>query len=353
MQLAQAASQQPPYGSEGEDERQSHHEGDHASTAEAQEGDALSQKKRRMSSTGRAQTQGGKHARAEDADGASSSAPSTSQATAAGLPGFNPPFQWSNNEGLAKFLSTMPGLTESSAGQSQEPEESATGQQEADSSKHSPSAGLSSQHDGGADGSAEAAEAEENAVLLARNGRPLNTTKRAAQNRAAQRAFRARRDEYVRTVEEKAKQLDEAMSASQTYKHRYEEALRTIESLRSDNQSLRMAISALGGQAPPPPPAAAGVEETESTAEADKQTRITADEPEASSSTTGKTHEQDVPEKRQQTAIDASTSKRSDLSGLSAVAAAAEAAAAASSAPSSSDSQAGRDTHSDVSRPKA
>jgi hypothetical protein len=93
------------------------------------------------------------------------------------------------------------------------------------------------------------------AELLTRHGRPLSTTKRAAQNRAAQRAFRERRDQHVKEVEIKAKQVDQAMAQAAMHKARYDELIKTIAELRADNSSLRVAISALGGSVPPPPPA--------------------------------------------------------------------------------------------------
>lgn len=87
-------------------------------------------------------------------------------------------------------------------------------------------------------------------VLLARNGRPLNTSKRAAQNRAAQRAFRARRDEYVRQVEERAKQLEDAQTHAQVYRERFDAALQLIQNLRADAQSLRSSLSSVSDRAP-------------------------------------------------------------------------------------------------------
>lgn len=93
------------------------------------------------------------------------------------------------------------------------------------------------------------------AELLTRHGRPLSTTKRAAQNRAAQRAFRERRDQHVKEVEIKAKQVDQALAQAAMHKQRYDELIKTIAELRADNSSLRLAISALGGSVPPPPPA--------------------------------------------------------------------------------------------------
>ncbi|UZJ51226.1 hypothetical protein CBS101457_000546 [Exobasidium rhododendri] len=86
--------------------------------------------------------------------------------------------------------------------------------------------------------------------LLTRHGRPLSSTKRAAQNRAAQRAFRERRDQHVKEVEAKAKQVDEALATAELHKQRYEELLGAVAEIRAENKSLRMAIFALGGTAP-------------------------------------------------------------------------------------------------------
>ena len=100
-------------------------------------------------------------------------------------------------------------------------------------------------------GGEEGAAGTEEEILLARNGRPLNKSKRAAQNRAAQRAFRARRDEYVRQTEEKAKLTDDAVETAKKLKRRLDEALNAIKTLREDNDASRLGIEALGGQAPP------------------------------------------------------------------------------------------------------
>lgn len=60
---------------------------------------------------------------------------------------------------------------------------------------------------------------------LSRNGRALNNTKRAAQNRMAQRAFRQRKEVYIKELEEKAKENDGLKQ--------------TIEALKSENMQLR------------------------------------------------------------------------------------------------------------------
>ncbi|GAC95347.1 hypothetical protein PHSY_002922 [Pseudozyma hubeiensis SY62] len=86
--------------------------------------------------------------------------------------------------------------------------------------------------------------------------RQLSTSKRAAQNRAAQRAFRERRDKYVKVLESKAARLEVAINVATECKRRYAETLQTIDGLRQDNHTLRVALAALSGsnvegQAPP------------------------------------------------------------------------------------------------------
>jgi len=60
---------------------------------------------------------------------------------------------------------------------------------------------------------------------LSRNGRPLTNTKRAAQNRSAQRAFRQRKEVYIKDLEEKVKEVDALKN--------------TIETLKQENMQLR------------------------------------------------------------------------------------------------------------------
>lgn len=60
---------------------------------------------------------------------------------------------------------------------------------------------------------------------LSRNGRPLSGTKRAAQNRMAQRAFRQRKEIYIKDLEERAKEVDALKQ--------------TIENLKEENTQLR------------------------------------------------------------------------------------------------------------------
>lgn len=62
-------------------------------------------------------------------------------------------------------------------------------------------------------------------VPLGRHGRPLTDTKRAQQNRIAQRAFRQRKEAHIKVLEEKVKENDELQA--------------TIEKLKQENMELR------------------------------------------------------------------------------------------------------------------
>jgi vacuolar-type H+-ATPase subunit I/STV1 len=67
--------------------------------------------------------------------------------------------------------------------------------------------------------------------MLNRQGRPLSQSKRAKQNRAAQRAFRQRKEVYIKDLETKVQELKEAQDA--------------IDSLEKENRQLRDYILAL------------------------------------------------------------------------------------------------------------
>lgn len=54
---------------------------------------------------------------------------------------------------------------------------------------------------------------------------------------------------YVKELEQKAAQLNSALLAAEESRKRYAEALQTIEGLRQDNHSLRVALAAVGGGA--------------------------------------------------------------------------------------------------------
>lgn len=64
-----------------------------------------------------------------------------------------------------------------------------------------------------------------------RQGRPLTNTKRAQQNRQAQRAFRQRKELYIKDLEAKVKELEQSKD--------------TIDALRQENIQLRDYILAL------------------------------------------------------------------------------------------------------------
>lgn len=83
------------------------------------------------------------------------------------------------------------------------------------------------------------------AMEINRQGRPLTNTKRAQQNRQAQRAFRQRKELYIKDLEAKVNELKESKEA--------------IEVLRRENVQLRDYILALQsrliehpGGVPPP-----------------------------------------------------------------------------------------------------
>lgn len=84
------------------------------------------------------------------------------------------------------------------------------------------------------------ADAEAEAEAL-RDGNPrvLRTTKRAAQNRAAQRAFRERRDRHIKDLETRASQFDALQALYGDVQARYGEALAIIAALKRENEQLR------------------------------------------------------------------------------------------------------------------
>lgn len=62
--------------------------------------------------------------------------------------------------------------------------------------------------------------------MIGKTGKPLRNTKRAAQNRSAQKAFRQRREKYIKNLEEKSKLFDGLMKENSELK-------KMIESLKS------------------------------------------------------------------------------------------------------------------------
>ncbi|KAB5596001.1 BZIP transcription factor [Ceratobasidium theobromae] len=74
--------------------------------------------------------------------------------------------------------------------------------------------------------------------------RPLNNSKRAEQNRKAQRAFRERRDQHVKQLESRSAMLDVALANADEANRRLEDSRILVEQLRAENQALRTALSA-------------------------------------------------------------------------------------------------------------
>ncbi|THC99176.1 hypothetical protein EYZ11_001351 [Aspergillus tanneri] len=69
--------------------------------------------------------------------------------------------------------------------------------------------------------------------------RPLSTSKRAAQNRAAQRAFRQRKESYIRKLEEQVKEFDrmsDGYKALQTENYQLREYIINLQSRLLDSQ---------------------------------------------------------------------------------------------------------------------
>jgi len=74
--------------------------------------------------------------------------------------------------------------------------------------------------------------------------RILNGSKRAEQNRKAQRAFRERRDAHVKALESRSQLLETALASVDEANRRWEEARQMCESLRLENTQLRAALNA-------------------------------------------------------------------------------------------------------------
>ncbi|KAH9963823.1 hypothetical protein BC827DRAFT_92812 [Russula dissimulans] len=78
--------------------------------------------------------------------------------------------------------------------------------------------------------------------------RTLSQSKRAEQNRKAQRAFRERRDQHVKALESRSQLLDAALASADEANRRWEECRALVDQLRIENAALRAALS----QVPPP-----------------------------------------------------------------------------------------------------
>ncbi|KAH7339591.1 hypothetical protein B0J17DRAFT_367151 [Rhizoctonia solani] len=81
----------------------------------------------------------------------------------------------------------------------------------------------------------------------AHGSRPLNNSKRAEQNRKAQRAFRERRDQHVKQLESRSAMLDVALANADEANRRLEDQRILVEQLRAENQALRTALSGMSG----------------------------------------------------------------------------------------------------------
>ncbi|KAF7298244.1 Proteophosphoglycan ppg4 [Mycena chlorophos] len=74
-------------------------------------------------------------------------------------------------------------------------------------------------------------------------GRVLSTSKRAEQNRKAQRAFRERRDQHVKQLESRSALLDAALASADEANRRWEECRVLVDQLRVENAALRAALT--------------------------------------------------------------------------------------------------------------
>ncbi|KAK0225815.1 hypothetical protein IW262DRAFT_1457076 [Armillaria fumosa] len=73
--------------------------------------------------------------------------------------------------------------------------------------------------------------------------RALSSSKRAEQNRKAQRAFRERRDQHVKALESRSQLLDAALASADEANRRWEECRALVDQLRVENAALRAALS--------------------------------------------------------------------------------------------------------------
>jgi len=213
MQLAQAASQQQydEHQQHGQVENPDVHH-DSLPVNNSEESGAAGVEKRgekRRQSHSSVGARGGKNARQDEQDVASAAA--AAAAAAANLPF---PDSWSEGTIPAEFQKAYQQHLASGGFTSASPT-----QEDPSSSTASPS----------------------------KPARQLSTSKRAAQNRAAQRAFRERREKYVKVLESKSSRLEVAIRVATECKRRYMEALQTIDGLRGDNHTLRVALAALSG----------------------------------------------------------------------------------------------------------
>ncbi|TCD70343.1 hypothetical protein EIP91_003972 [Steccherinum ochraceum] len=73
--------------------------------------------------------------------------------------------------------------------------------------------------------------------------RTLSQSKRAEQNRKAQRAFRERRDAHVKALESRSQLLDAALASADEANRRWEECRALVDQLRIENAALRSALN--------------------------------------------------------------------------------------------------------------
>ncbi|KAJ7733734.1 hypothetical protein DFH07DRAFT_870924 [Mycena maculata] len=82
-------------------------------------------------------------------------------------------------------------------------------------------------------------------------GRALSSSKRAEQNRKAQRAFRERRDQHVKQLESRSALLDAALASADEANRRWEECRVLVDQLRVENAALRAALTQQAQLLPP------------------------------------------------------------------------------------------------------
>ncbi|KAJ7218128.1 hypothetical protein GGX14DRAFT_439932 [Mycena pura] len=82
-------------------------------------------------------------------------------------------------------------------------------------------------------------------------GRALSSSKRAEQNRKAQRAFRERRDQHVKQLESRSQLLDAALASADEANRRWEECRVLVDQLRIENAALRAALTQQATLLPP------------------------------------------------------------------------------------------------------
>ncbi|KZP11603.1 hypothetical protein FIBSPDRAFT_987654 [Athelia psychrophila] len=76
-------------------------------------------------------------------------------------------------------------------------------------------------------------------------GRTLSSSKRAEQNRKAQRAFRERRDQHVKALESRSQLLDTALASADEANRRWEECRVLVDQLRVENAALKGLVAGM------------------------------------------------------------------------------------------------------------